>query len=148
MSKEIEGDPCKEFGIDCEKAESLVDRFIDDILDDDEKSFIRSHLKNCPGCNHGFEFESMFHVRMKSMAPISMPLEVKENIMLALGFPGMSEPMKGSFSALGSPDAMVEGELSSQFGIPKGKIPKGQIPRNDFFSDTGDSSSTEGPSGD
>ena len=70
-----------------------------------------------------------------------MPFDVKENIMLALGFPGMSNPMSGSFSSFGVPDALVDPEISSQFGIPKGKIPQGEIPRSEFFSKSEDSSS-------
>lgn len=75
------------------------------------------------------------------MSPIQMPNTVKENILMALGFPGMSEPMKGSFSALGSVDASVDSSISSQFGIPKGSIPTGEIPRSPFFDESGDSSS-------
>ena len=126
-------DPCEDSNGDCTKATSLVDKFIDDILDDSERLFIERHLSGCPGCSHGFQFESMFHVRLSSLSPVSMPLDVKENLLLALGFPGITSPMKGSFSALGSQDASISEEISSQLGIPKGGIPQGEIPKSGFF---------------
>lgn len=135
-------DPCKDAKGDCNKATNLVDKYIDGLLDATERAFIKKHLMDCPGCNHGYEFEAMFHTRVSSISPVKMPVDVKENILLALGFPGLTSPMSGSFSALGSPDAAIDGTISSQFGIPKGSIPKGEIPRSDFFDDPGDSSST------
>jgi|GEM_PF-3057125 len=133
MSEMKSNDPCEDSDGDCHKATTLVDKFIDNILEDSERLFIERHLSNCPGCSHGFEFESMFHIRMKSVAPISMPSDVKENILLALGFPGMSNPMKGAFSAMGSQDAQIDEQITDQMGIPKGDIPKGTIPKSGFF---------------
>jgi len=141
MVDETNDDPCADPNSDCGKATALVDKYIDDLLDDSEKMFVSGHLSGCPGCTHGFEFESSFHIRVQSISPIQMPIDVKENIMLALGFPGMTAPISGSFSALGAPDAFVAGELSSQFGIPKGEIPRSEIPKSEFFRESDDSSS-------
>lgn len=138
MKKDIVND-CDDSDGDCSKAAALVDRYIDNVIDDDERSFINRHLADCPGCHHGFEFESMFHVRIQTLSPISMPLDVKENILLALGFPGMTDAPPGTFSALGSSDAAIDPDLSSQFGIPQGSIPRGEIPRSEFFADSDDS---------
>ncbi|HMS24257.1 MAG TPA: zf-HC2 domain-containing protein [Acidimicrobiia bacterium] len=143
MSNERVDNPCDDSKGDCSKAASLVDRYIDNVLDDGERSFIAQHLSDCPGCNHGYEFESTFHARVQSLEPIQMPQSVRENIMLSLGFPGMSDPMSGTFSSLGTQDARIDGDISSQFGIPQGEIPRGEIPRSDFFTDESDSSSDE-----
>ena len=133
MSEMETEDPCEDSEGDCNKASSLVNKFIDNILDDDEKGFVQRHLSDCPGCSHGFEFESMFHLRMASITPIPMPSEFKENLLLALGFPGMADSMKGSFAALGSPDADINTDILGQMGIPKGEMPKGEIPKSRFF---------------
>ncbi|MFN8016447.1 MAG: zf-HC2 domain-containing protein [Acidimicrobiia bacterium] len=125
---------------DCFKVTALVNRYIDNLLDDNEITFVQNHLANCPGCNHGYEFESLFHMRVKSLTPIHMPEEIKSSIMLSMGFPGMSEPMKGSFSPFGSRDAVIDKEISSQMGIPKGEIPRGEIPKSPFFSDSSETS--------
>lgn len=124
---------CDDSHGDCSKASALVDRYIDGILETNEQSFLQTHLGDCPGCAHGFEFESSFHVRVQSLTPICMPADVKSHIMLALGFPGITDAMPSSFSAMGSPDGRVDGDISSQFGIPRGDIPRGIIPGSDIF---------------
>ena len=68
MVDETEDDPCSDPNSDCGKAASLVDKYVDDLLDDSEKSFVNKHLSDCPGCTHGFEFESSFHARIQSMS--------------------------------------------------------------------------------
>lgn len=148
MSVDESKNPCPGSMQDCNKAASLVNKYLDDLLDDSEKTFISKHLLDCPGCSHGYEFESSFHIRMRSLAPIAMPIEIKENILLSLGFPGISSPISGSFSAVGSPDATIAPEISSQMGIPKGSIPKGDIPKSDFFRTNPDSSATQEPGDD
>ena len=119
-------DPCSGLPDDCAKAASLVDLYIDGVLEVDDRTFIQKHLDGCPGCKGGYEFESAFHLRVRSLAPIYMPDEVKSHIMLALGFPGMSSPS----------------EISSQMGIPRTEIPRGQIPKSGFFG-SDDASSSE-----
>ncbi len=132
-------EPCDDSDGDCGKASALVNKYIDDIIDDDERSFINQHLSDCPGCDHGYKFESSFHVRIQSLSPIEMPPDVKENILLALGFPGMTDPSSATFSALGAPDGQLDPDISSLFGIPQGTIPRGEIPRSGFFSSPDDS---------
>ena len=61
MSDMESKDPCEGSQEDCSKASSLVNKFIDDILDDSERLFVERHLSDCPGCSHGYEFESMKH---------------------------------------------------------------------------------------
>jgi len=136
-------DPCADDPDDCMKASSLVDLYIDGILEVDDRTFVQRHLDDCPGCRGGYEFESAFHMRVRSLAPVYMPDEVKSQILLSLGFPGMNKAIDNSMSALGAPDVNVNPIISSQMGIPKGEIPKGEIPKNDFFNRDEPSSSTE-----
>lgn len=124
------GNPCGHGG-DCSKAESLVDKYVDNQLDPTEALFISQHLIDCPGCNHGFQFESLLHTRIRSVSPIHMPVELKEKILLSLGFPGISDPVQNSFSASDLDAKPID---SPNFSIPKGEIPRGQIPSGDIFS--------------
>lgn len=142
MNKKNE-DPCADGEGDCSKASSLVDFYLDEALELEDRNFIQRHLDECPGCKGGYEFESAFHMRVRALAPIYMPDEVKTQISLALGFPGMSKPIDNSLSALGSPNAGIDPSISSQMGIPKGEIPRGEIPKNDFFAIDDPSSSDE-----
>lgn len=134
MSEMESKDPCDESLGDCSKAALLVDKFIDDILDDSERTFVENHLSRCRGCSNGFHFETSFHTRLRALSPTPMPTDVKENILLALGFPGLGSPMNGAFSAVGpTPDIAPIEQLADQMGIPKGEIPKGIIPKSQFF---------------
>jgi hypothetical protein len=133
---------CDDSNGDCTKAAELVNKYIDGILEDADRVFIRRHLDGCPGCKHGYDFEASFHIRVKSLKPVCMPEEVKSHIMLALGFPGMSSPTPGSMAVMDSPDVSVPGDISAQMGIPRGEIPQGQIPTNEFFSTSDEFSSS------
>ncbi len=119
INKATSGNDCGDHGGDCDKAEKLIHSFIDGLLKDAEDIFIRRHLDNCPGCKDGYRFEETFHLRVRALKPVCMPKEVKDQIMIALGFP------KASANEDGSP-------------IPKGVIPKGEIPKSDFFDSSGD----------
>ncbi len=134
---------CVDSDGDCNKANELVDKYIDGILEDTDRVFIQRHLDGCPGCKHGYDFESSFHIRVRSLKPICMPQDVKSQIMLALGFPGMTTPSPSTLSAMGAPDIGVSDEISSQMGIPRGDIPQGSIPTHDFFLKQGDLSSSD-----
>lgn len=130
-------------GCGCSKANELVFEYIDGLLDETMRMSVQEHINGCPDCKHGYEFENAFHMRIRNLKPVCMPEEVKGQIMLALGFPGMSAPVAGSLSPLGSPDVTLHGEIASQMGIPKGEIPKGTIPGSQFFSQSEDLSSPE-----
>lgn len=138
----MHNDPCADGDGDCQKAASLVDFYIDNLLESSDKQFINQHIADCPECKHGFDFELSFHDRVRKLTPLPLPDVVRSNIMLALGFPGISDPIKGSFSTLGSVHDIDNNSISSGFGIPQGQIPKGEIPSTEKFSPGSDSSSS------
>jgi hypothetical protein len=146
--KDFVDDPCADPNGDCAKAISMVNLYLDNVLEVNDQSFLSNHIDDCPDCKHGFEFESAFHGRMKTINPIPMPEIVKNNIMLALGFPGMSDPMKGAFSALGAPDVALDESFQAKFGIPRGDIPRGEIPSTQEIRKDLDSSSQPDTSSD
>lgn len=126
---------CSDPASDCFKAQNLLDKYVDNELDEHERGFIDSHLSLCQGCHDGFQFESAFMARVHSLSPVQMPNEVREHIMLALGFPGISEPISGLMSAVGLDSVQEKNAVISpdNMGIPRGSIPRGEIPSSEFF---------------
>lgn len=111
----------------CSKASNLLYSYLDDILAQADKDFINQHLNDCPGCKGGYEFETNFRSRLRSLKPVCVPQEVKNQIMLSLGFPGMTN----------NPNQPIS------LGIPKGEIPSSPIPGKGILPTKYDLSSEE-----
>lgn len=69
----------------------IVDKYIDGYCDESEISFIDSHATGCVDCKDGIDFELKFRDRIKALKPECMPEDVKNQVLMSLGFPGMSE---------------------------------------------------------
>ncbi|MGD2060034.1 MAG: mycothiol system anti-sigma-R factor [Acidimicrobiia bacterium] len=64
---------------DCDKAKHQLYQYLDDELDKETASSIRSHLEDCPGCSEPFDFERRLREAIKNCLSEDMPpsLEAK-----------------------------------------------------------------------
>ncbi len=86
----VPDDPCGP-GSDCEKIHGIVDKYIDGCADESEATLITSHADGCVDCKEGIEFEEKFRDRIKAVKPECMPEDIKNKIVMLLGFPGMND---------------------------------------------------------
>lgn len=65
---------------DCSEAQDQLYQYLDAELDEETAAAVRSHLKDCNGCNESFDFERRLKVVVKKCLTEDMPENLEQKV--------------------------------------------------------------------